>query len=101
MQITAELGIVKSLSVCKSRQLLFTATDKSIFSYDLRSGEQVSEFRGHSDIKCIETTDNFLFAGSKGMPSQGALLIFDLRKSTLAPCEEKEKNADVFSIAAS
>ena len=39
-----------------------------------------------------------LFAGTKGSANNGALLIFDLRKSVMQPIDEKEKNQDIFSM---
>jgi len=45
-------------------------------------------------------TEKCFLQAPKELTNTGALLIFDLRKSVMLPIEEKEKNQDIFSFAA-
>lgn len=53
-EIVENLGLVKTLKVCKERQILFAASEKSIVVFNLQDQKKIGEFRGHSEIKCLE-----------------------------------------------
>lgn len=81
---------------------MIAASGNNVVMFDLVSLAKVGEYKGTNEIKCLELVQNgdLLFAGTKGTPTTGALLIFDLRKSAMQPIDEKEKNGDIFSITA-
>lgn len=75
-------------------------SNKDIIAWDMRTLTQIGEYKGHSEIKCLDLLSNDqLFVGTKGSATQGALLIFDLKKSLQFPIDELEKNKDIFSLA--
>lgn len=75
--------MIKCMTIWESKNLLLTASDKSILLWDLISLTNVGVLKGHKDeIRTMNITSdqNLLFSGGKGTNNGGALLIWDLRK---------------------
>ena len=96
-----KIGLVKAIAYWKERNLLLTAAEKSIMLWDVISLTNVGVMKGHKEeIKDLQLVpgSELLFAASKGSAHTSGLMVYDLRKSQLL--YEKEKNQDVFSLAA-
>ena len=96
-----KIGLVKAIAYWKERNLLLTAAEKSIMLWDVISLTNVGVMKGHKEeIKDLQLVpgSELLFAASKGSHNTSGLMVYDLRKSQLL--YEKEKNQDVFSLAA-
>jgi WD40 repeat protein len=98
-----KIGLVKAIAFWKERNLLLTAAERVIMMWDVISLTTVGKFTGFKeDIKALQLLQgtDLMFAASKGTPTSGALLIYDLRKYQ-QPLDEKERNQDIFSLTAS
>ena len=66
-ELSENLGLIKSIVICKERKILMAQSDKSILVWDLVGLTKIGEFRGHNDIKCMEiVAGDTMFAGTKG-----------------------------------
>lgn len=78
-----KIGLVKAIAFWNSRNLLLTAAEKVIMMWDVISLTAVGKFTGlKEEIKALQIAEDhgLMFAASKGTPTSGALLIYDLRK---------------------
>ena len=80
--------------------MLLTANERVIMMWDVVSLTHIGTLKGiKEEVKAMQLVGEKLFAGTKGTPTSGGLLIYDLRKSE-NPVEEREKKHDIFSLAA-
>jgi WD40 repeat protein len=89
------------MTIWEEKKLLITASEKVIMLWDMISLTNVGYLKGHKDeIKTMNVSPdgNLLFSAGKGSANASALLIWDLRKGA-TPCDEREKNQDIFSLA--
>jgi len=95
------IGLVKAIAYFKEKNLLITAAEKTIMLWDVISLTNVGCMKGYKEeIKALQLVpgSELLFAASKGTATSAGLMVYDLRKSQLL--YEKEKNRDIFSLAA-
>lgn len=95
-----KIGLVKSLLFWKERNLLLTASEKTVMMWDVVSLTNVGSIKTNlkDEIKCMELVGNKLFLGTKGTPSSNGLLIYDLTGKQNTVFEERAKDQDIFSI---
>ena len=59
------LGLAKTIKVCSERNILVATSEKSIMVWSLQDLKKIGEFRGHSEIKCLEFVGGeTMFAGT-------------------------------------
>ena len=78
---------------------MFTAADRNITLWDLRTFNAEMTLKGHKDeIRTMHLAQGNLYSAGKGTINGGSLLAWDLRAGGGGPVAEKERNQDIFSM---
>jgi len=67
--IAAHTGLIKCMTIWQDKNILLTASEKSIFLWDMISLTQVGQLRAHKDeIKAMTVTPdgNLMFSAGRG-----------------------------------
>lgn len=86
--ISAHSSFIKCMTIWEERNLLITASDKTIMLWDTISLTNVGKLQGHrEEIKALNVAkdSNLLFSAGKGSVDSGALFIWDVRKNPTYP----------------